>query len=178
MIGLELTFSNSVNIYSLWISHAWAVCLHLLWKIINPSLDWIDIVSKLHNLSVQFTSQILDFKLAINSSWIYELFQPNSTSRLYWRFCLSFFWSRSVSSKDFHFNFGHKSGHRQDLKSKILRVLEQIGPSRNGGHGNDGLTPEQLYLAGSFTWFQPETFRNRGHFGPSWRSLRILKNLN
>ena len=63
LIGLELTFLNSVNIYSLWISHAWAVCLHLLWKIINPSLDCIDIVSKLHNLSVRFTSQILDDKL-------------------------------------------------------------------------------------------------------------------
>ena len=37
---------------------------------------------------------------------------------------------------------------------KILRILGQIGPSRNGGHGNDGLKREHLYLAGSFIWFQ------------------------
>ena len=111
LIGLELTFSNSVNIYSLWISHAWAVCLHLLWKIINPSLDCVDIVSKLHNLSVQFTSQILDFKLAINSSWIYDSYNMNGfnlTSGFYWRLCLSFIGPGpgSVSSPDFYSDLG------------------------------------------------------------------------
>ena len=111
LIGLELTFSNSVNIYSLWISHAWAVCLHLLWKIINPSLDCVDIVSKLHNLSVQFTSQILDFKLAINSSWIYDSYNMNGfnlTSGFYWRLCLSFIGPGpgSVLSPDLYSNFG------------------------------------------------------------------------